>query len=52
MDHEHMVRRNSKYLWYTTGDIARPAVRKIDWGKPFSLLLYNFTIMSHKCVFQ
>lgn len=27
--HEHMTRRNSKYLGYTTGHIVRPAVRRI-----------------------
>ena len=30
MDCEHMARRNSKYLGYTTGEVARPAVRKVD----------------------
>jgi hypothetical protein len=30
MDHECMVRRNSKCLGNTAGEAARPAVRKID----------------------
>jgi hypothetical protein len=29
MDHEHMAVRNSKYLGYTAGEVARPAVRKV-----------------------
>jgi hypothetical protein len=28
--HEHVARRNSKYLRYITGVVARPAVRKVD----------------------
>jgi len=32
MDHEHMARRNSQYLGYTTGEVARPAVREVDQG--------------------
>jgi hypothetical protein len=28
--YEHMARRNSKYLGYTAGEMARPAVRKAD----------------------
>jgi hypothetical protein len=28
--HEHMGRRNSKYLGYITGEVARPAVRRVD----------------------
>ena len=28
--HEHMARRNSKYLGYTAGEVARPAVREAD----------------------
>jgi hypothetical protein len=27
---EHMARRNSKYLGHTTGEVARPAARKVD----------------------
>jgi hypothetical protein len=27
-NHEHMARRNSKYLGHTTGEPARPAVRR------------------------
>jgi hypothetical protein len=27
--HEHVARRNSKYLGYTAGEVARPAVRKV-----------------------
>ena len=30
MYHEHMARRNSKYLESTTARVARPAVRKVD----------------------
>jgi hypothetical protein len=30
MDHEHMTRRNSKYLGATIVDIARLAIRKVD----------------------
>ena len=30
MDEDHMVRRNSKYLGYTAGEVARPAVREAD----------------------
>jgi hypothetical protein len=30
MDHESMARRNSKYLGYNIGEIARSAVRKVD----------------------
>ena len=29
MEHEHMARRNSKYLGYTAGEVARTAVRQI-----------------------
>ena len=29
-DHEHMTRRNSKYLGYTAGEVARPGVRRVD----------------------
>ena len=29
MDHEHMARRNSKYLGDTAGEVARAAVRKV-----------------------
>jgi hypothetical protein len=28
--HEHICRRNSKYLGCTTGEAARPTVRKVD----------------------
>jgi hypothetical protein len=31
MDDEHVARRNSKYLVYTTGEVARPAIRKVDY---------------------
>ena len=34
MDHEHVARRNSKYLGYPTGEVARLAVRRVDWGLP------------------
>jgi hypothetical protein len=27
-----MGRRNSKYLGYTTREVARPGVRIVDWG--------------------
>jgi hypothetical protein len=30
--HEHMTRRNCKYMGYTAGEIARPAVRRVDEG--------------------
>jgi len=30
MDEEHMARRNSKYLGYTSGEVTRPAVRRAD----------------------
>jgi hypothetical protein len=30
MYHEHMARRNSKYLRNTTGEVARAAVRRVD----------------------
>ena len=30
MDSEHVARRNSKYLGYTTGEVARPAVSRVD----------------------
>jgi hypothetical protein len=30
MDQEHVARRNSKYLGYITGKVARPAVRRVD----------------------
>ena len=30
MDHEHMARRNSKYLGYASGEVPRPAVRRVD----------------------
>ncbi|KRY96114.1 hypothetical protein T11_3225 [Trichinella zimbabwensis] len=30
MDHEHMTRRNCKYLGYTAGEVARPAVRRSE----------------------
>ena len=26
----NLARRNSKYLGYTTGEVARPAVRRVD----------------------
>jgi hypothetical protein len=33
-----MGRRNRKYLGHTTqhtaGEVARPAVRRVDWGDP------------------
>ena len=29
MAHKHMARKNSKYLGYTTGEVARPTVRKV-----------------------
>jgi hypothetical protein len=34
MDNEHMARRNSNNLLYTTGEGARPAVRRVDLGLP------------------
>ena len=30
--HEHMTRRNCKYMGYTAGEVARPAVRRVDEG--------------------
>jgi hypothetical protein len=30
MDHEYMARRNSKYLDYTTGMVARSIIRRVD----------------------
>lgn len=33
-NHERLARRNSKYLGLTTGEAARPALRKVDWGDP------------------
>lgn len=34
-NHEHVAKRNRKYLGYSTGsELARPAVRKADWGLP------------------
>jgi hypothetical protein len=30
MDDEHMAKRNSKYLEYTTEEVARPAVGRVD----------------------
>jgi hypothetical protein len=30
MDRDHVARRNSKSLGNTTGEAARPAVRKVD----------------------
>jgi hypothetical protein len=30
MDHKHVARRNSKYPGYTPGEVARPAVRRVD----------------------
>jgi hypothetical protein len=30
MYHEHLARRNSEYLGYTAGEVARPAVRKVN----------------------
>lgn len=30
VDYAHMARRNSKYLGYTTGEVGRPAVRRVD----------------------
>jgi hypothetical protein len=29
---EHMARRNSKYLGYSTGEVVRLAVRRVDEG--------------------
>ena len=29
-NHEHMARRNNKYAGYTTGEVARSAVRRVD----------------------
>ena len=31
MNHEHMARTNSKYLGYTTGEVARLRVRRVDY---------------------
>ena len=28
--HEHTVRRNSKNLGYTAGEVARPVVKRVD----------------------
>jgi len=36
MGHEHMGRRNSKYLGYTAGEVARPSIRRVDWGLSLS----------------
>jgi hypothetical protein len=30
MDHEHKARRSGKCLGYTTGEVVRLAVRKVD----------------------
>ena len=30
MDHEPVARRNSKYLGYTAGEVAKPAVSRAD----------------------
>lgn len=30
MDEEHMARRNTKYLGYGAGEVARAAVRRVD----------------------
>jgi hypothetical protein len=30
MDFEPIARRNSKYLGYTTGEVSRQAVRRVD----------------------
>jgi hypothetical protein len=30
MDDEHMARRKSKYLGYTTEEVAMPAIRRIE----------------------
>lgn len=30
----HTARRNSKSLGYTAGEVARPTIRKIDYGLP------------------
>jgi hypothetical protein len=30
IDPEHVARRNSKYLGYTSGEVASPVVRKVD----------------------
>jgi hypothetical protein len=29
-NHEHVARRDKRYLGYTTGGVARPSVRRID----------------------
>lgn len=34
-----MAMRNSKYLGNTTGEVARPAVRKVDWGDPAPVIV-------------
>jgi hypothetical protein len=31
-NHEHMARRNSKYLGYSAGELARLLVKKVDEG--------------------
>ena len=30
MDHEHMAKRNSKYLGYTNEEVAKPAIRRVN----------------------
>jgi hypothetical protein len=30
-------------IWYTDGEVARPALRKIDWGNPQELSKPNKT---------
>jgi hypothetical protein len=32
--HEHMAKRNSKYLGYTTEEVTRPTVRGVGQGTP------------------
>lgn len=29
-----MTKRNGKYLGYITGEVVRPAARKVNWGYP------------------
>ncbi|KRX29423.1 hypothetical protein T09_10244 [Trichinella sp. T9] len=43
-----MARRNSKYLGYTTGEVARPAVRKLVGDKLKLVVLQSGTQQGQK----
>lgn len=47
IDHECVARRNSKFLGYIAGEVARPIVRRVDQGLPPNPTLRGYPPQSH-----